>query len=181
MYERILFFFLSICINFAYTQSVFEDYKYDNKVNYISINPTMFKLLGHINIQTDDPETKAYLDMIQSISAFKVLTTQDVEITKSIDSAYKKWAQKEGFELILQLNENDNELYFYVVTAVAENIVNRLLMFSRGSALEESISIIGKPLESILLLVEGRIDLKQIGKLTEAMDLPGGKQLKKIN
>lgn len=119
--------------------------------------------------------------MIQSISSFKVLITQDIEITKSIDSAHKKWAEKEGFELLLQLNENDNELYFYVVTAAAENIVNRLLMFSRGSVLEDSISIKGKPLESILLLVEGRIDLEQIGKLTEAMELPGGKQLKKIN
>ena len=181
MKERILLFCLSICINFAYSQSVFQEYKDDNKANYLSINPTMFKLLGQINIQTDDLETKAYLDMIQSISSFKVLTTQDIEITKSIDSAHKKWAEKEGFELLLQLNENDNELYFYVVTAAAENIVNRLLMFSRGSVLEDSISIKGKPLESILLLVEGRIDLEQIGKLTEAMELPGGKQLKKIN
>jgi hypothetical protein len=53
-------------------------------------------------------------------------------------------------------------------------------MFSRGNALEESVSIKGKSLESVLLLLEGDIDLEQIGDLIEAMDLRGGDQLKKI-
>jgi len=53
-------------------------------------------------------------------------------------------------------------------------------MFSRGNALEESVSIKRKSLESVLLLLEGDIDLEQIGDLIEAMDLRGGDQLKKI-
>ena len=34
-------------------------------------------------------------------------------------------------------------------------------------------------IEAVLLLLEGDIDLNKISKLTDQMDLPGGKQLKK--
>jgi hypothetical protein len=106
--------------------------------------------------------------------------TGDSEITRSIDNAHKQWVRDKGFELLLQLNETDHKLKFYVVEGENENKIKRLLMFSRGNALEESVSIKGKSLESVLLLLEGDIDLEQIGDLTEAMDLPGGDQLKKI-
>ena len=36
-----------------------------------------------------------------------------------------------------------------------------------------------RPVETIILLIEGNIDLKQISKLTDQMSLPGGKQLRK--
>lgn len=161
-------------------QSLFEEYQSHEDVSYLSINPMMFKLLGQMNIQTDDSETAAYLEMIQSITNFKVLMTGDSEITRSIDNTHKQWVQDQGFELLLQLNETDNELKFYVVEGESENKIRRLLMFSRGNALEESVSIKGKSLESVLLLLEGNIDLERIGDLTEAIDLPGGDQLRKI-
>ena len=161
-------------------QSLFEEYQSHEDVSYLSINPMMFKLLGQMNIQTDDTETAAYLEMIQSITNFKVLMTGDSEITRSIDNAHKQWVRDQGFELLLQLNETDHKLKFYVVEGENENKIKRLLMFSCGNALEESVSIKGKSLESVLLLLEGDIDLEQIGDLTEAMDLPGGDQLKKI-
>ena len=96
MKERILLFCLSICINFAYSQSVFEEYKDDNKANYLSINPTMFKLLGQINIQTDDLETKAYLDMIQSISSFKVLTIRILKSQNPLTVLTKNGLKRKG-------------------------------------------------------------------------------------
>jgi len=42
-----------------------------------------------------------------------------------------------------------------------------------------SLNVNGRQIESILLMLEGNIDLNQISKLTDKMDLPGGKQLKK--
>jgi hypothetical protein len=42
-----------------------------------------------------------------------------------------------------------------------------------------NLEINGRDIESVLLLLEGDIDLNKISKLTDQMDLPGGKQLKK--
>ena len=42
-----------------------------------------------------------------------------------------------------------------------------------------NLEINGRDIESVLLLLEGDIDLNKISKLTDQMDLPGGRQLKK--
>ena len=44
---------------------------------------------------------------------------------------------------------------------------------------KNSIEFNDRMIEAVLLLLEGDIDLNKISKLTEQMDLPGGKQLKK--
>jgi hypothetical protein len=41
------------------------------------------------------------------------------------------------------------------------------------------LEIDGRNIESVLLLLEGDIDLNKISKLTDQMNLPGGNQLKK--
>ena len=43
----------------------------------------------------------------------------------------------------------------------------------------KNLSVGGRDIESVLMLLEGDIDLNQISKLTEKMDLPGGRQLQK--
>ena len=172
-----LFFFVSFPV---LCQPFFEEYRDQEAVSYLSINPMMFRLMGQMNIQTDDPETRAYLDMIKSIRSFKVLVTGDAEISQSLETVLKKWATSEDLRLLMQLDDSDNQLWFYAEMGVEEDLVKRLLMFSRGKGLEDTISIQGKKLQSVLLLMEGDIDLTQIGKLTETMELPGGDQLKKV-
>ena len=44
---------------------------------------------------------------------------------------------------------------------------------------KNNLEINGRIIEAVLLLLEGDIDLNKISKLTDQMNLPGGKQLKK--
>ena len=44
---------------------------------------------------------------------------------------------------------------------------------------KNNLEINGRNIEAVLLLLEGDIDLNKISKLTDQMNLPGGKQLKK--
>ena len=56
-------------------------------------------------------------------------------------------------------------------------------MYVNGEKLETKstrLNIKGITVESILLLIEGDINLNQISKLTEKMNLPGGNQLKNV-
>ena len=48
-----------------------------------------------------------------------------------------------------------------------------------GESSKNDIEFNGRMIEAVLLLLEGDIDLNKISKLTDQMDLPGGKQLKK--
>lgn len=161
-------------------QDLFDTFRNEQAVNYLSINPMMFKLLGQMNIETEDEETAAYLKMIQSITSFKVLMTSDNDLSASLEKRQKAWIKEEGFDLLMQLNEDENQLWFYAVAGENENIVKRLAMFVKSDELEDTIAIQESPVESVFLLMEGNIDLELIGKLTESMELPGGTQLSKV-
>ena len=54
----------------------------------------------------------------------------------------------------------------------------KLLMFVTGLK-DSNIEVDGRNFETVLLSLTGDINLQDIGKLTDKMDLPGGKQLKK--
>ena len=53
-------------------------------------------------------------------------------------------------------------------------------MFAYEKSRDKKAMTGGKEIESVLMLLEGNIDLNQISKLTEKMDLPGSEQLKKV-
>ena len=73
---------------------------------------------------------------------------------------------------------------YYVKEVKEENHVKELLMFVNGlKELTEGqdIEINGKKreIETVLLSLTGDIDLRQVSKITNQMDIPGGEQLKK--
>ena len=96
-----------------------------------------------------------------------------------------KWVKKEvsskDLEELMTVKDIEGDVSFYVKDGSSENHVEKLLMFvtqhSEGSL--NKLEINGRDIESVLLLLEGDIDLYKISKLTDQMDLPGGKQLKK--
>ena len=49
----------------------------------------------------------------------------------------------------------------------------------KSEAVNQSLNINGREIKAVLMLLEGNIDLNQISKLTDQMDLPGGSQLRK--
>jgi len=62
-------------------QSIFERYANSDDVSLVSISPKMFKMLGQMSINFDDPEAQEYLDMVSSINNFKVLISGNNEVS----------------------------------------------------------------------------------------------------
>ena len=91
----------------------------------------------------------------------------------------KGHVQEKDLEELMIVTDNDADIYFYVKESNRENFVELLLMFAYDKSGDKKAVIGGKGIESVLMLIEGNIDLNQISKLTEKMDLPGGEQLKK--
>ena len=58
-------------------QTIFERYANNSEVTLVSISPKMFKMLGQMNFSVDDPEAQEYLQMVSSISNFKVLISSN--------------------------------------------------------------------------------------------------------
>lgn len=164
-------------------QSIFERFADYKDVSLVSISPKMFKMLGQLSVSLDDPEAQEYIDMVSSIENFKVLISGNNEVT----AAMSKWAAEQlsskDLEELMTTKDVDADVAFYVKSGKAEDRVEKLIMYVNGvnSEIVKDSPLGGRLVETIILLIEGDIDLKQISKLTDQMNLPGGKQLRKAS
>jgi hypothetical protein len=165
----------------VYGQSIFERYAENDEVTLVSISPKMFKMLGQMSINLDDPEAQEYLDMVTSINNFKVLISSNQEISGDMLEWVNLQVSKNGMEQLMSVKDPEANVTFYVKDGKREDHVEQLLMYVKENIKTSTnkIEFNGRSIEAVLMLLEGDIDLNKISKLTDQMDLPGGKQLKK--
>jgi hypothetical protein len=164
--------------------NIFEKYSDNDKVSYLSLKPKMFQMLAKIDMDTDDKNAKEYMDMVNSITSFKTMATDDKAIAKDID----KWVKtKSGsLEELMEMKDNGVELKVYIKEGKDDNHVTELLMHINGLGAimgDNEVEVNGekRKLETVIVSFTGDIDLRQISKLVSKMDLPGGDELSKSN
>ncbi|MEY8848796.1 DUF4252 domain-containing protein [Psychroserpens sp. XS_ASV72] len=165
-------------------QSVFDKFENLDEVTSVVVNQKMFKMLATMGIDVDDPEMQGYLDMAESITNFKVFTTGDEKISADMNATVSSYLKSSKMEELMRVKDGDQTVNFYVREGKDENHVKELLMFINGikeMTKDQDITINGKKreIETVLLSLTGDIDLRQISKLTNQMNMPGGDQLKK--
>ncbi|HIC31067.1 MAG TPA: DUF4252 domain-containing protein [Flavobacteriaceae bacterium] len=163
-------------------QNVFEKYSDNENVTYVSIKPKMFQMLAKMDINTDDPEAQEYINMVNSITSFKTMATDDKEISTDI----VKWVKSRSTSLeeLMVVKDNGVNMTFYIKEGKDEDHVSELLMFINGLEAvtkNSNIEVNGKKrtVETVVISITGDIDLNQISKLANKMDLPGGDELEK--
>ena len=143
----------------------------------------MFKMLGQMNLSEDDPEAQEYLQMVSSISNFKVLISSNQEISKEMLSWVNQQVSKQDLDELMSIKDQEADVTFYVKEGEKEDYVEQLLMYVNERKNEDNqnanLKFNGKEIKAVLMLLEGMIDLNKISKLTDQMNLPGGNQLKK--
>lgn len=165
-------------------QDIFAKYAENPEVTYVSIKPKMFQMLAKMDINTDDPEAQEYIEMVNSITSFKVITTGD----KAISSDVSKWVQsrKSSLEELMVVKDDGVNMTFYVKEGRDSDHVSEFLMFVDGLGAitkEADINMNGKKreFETVVVSLTGDIDLNQISKLTQKMNIQGGEHLEKKN
>ncbi|KAA5823529.1 DUF4252 domain-containing protein [Algibacter amylolyticus] len=162
-------------------KDIFEKYSDNSDVTYVSIKPKMFQMIAKMGINIDDAEARAYMDMVQSITSFKTIVTDN----KSIAADISKWvtSRSGGLEELMEVKDDGSEVKFYVKEGKDVDHVKELLIFVNGidSKMEDKIEINGKErkIETVVVSLTGDIDLNQISKLTDKMNIPGGQHLEK--
>lgn len=163
-------------------QNVFNKYSDNENVTYVSIKPKMFQMLAKMDINTNDPEAQEYINMVNSITSFKTMATDD----KDISSDIVKWVKSRSTSLeeLMVVKDNGVNMTFYIKEGKDEDHVSELLMFINGLEAvtkNSNIEVNGKKrtVETVVISITGDIDLNQISKLANKMDLPGGDELEK--
>jgi hypothetical protein len=158
----------------TFGQNIFEKYADNEEVAYVSIKPRMFKMLATMGLDSDDPEAKEFLKMVNSITSFKTIATSNVKISADI----QKWVGKRSNDLeeLMEVREGSSRMMFYVKSGNSDTQVKELLMFITG--IQDKVKIDQTEINTVVVSLTGDIDLNQISKLTSKMDIPGGEHLK---
>ena len=165
-------------------QSIFEKYEDQEHVTSVVVNQKMFKMLANIDVQTNDPDSDAFINQVKMLDNLTVFTTDNMDVSSSMKKDVEKYIKNSKLEELMRIKDGDQTVNFFVLEGKDDNHVKELLMFVNGLGdlnKNENISINGKQrvIETVLLSLTGDIDLRQVSKLTTQLNVPGGDQLKK--
>ena len=159
----------------AVSQSTFDSLEDNDEVKALVIDKNMFKMMSNIDISSDDPEAKDYLNLIKNIENLKVFATEDSNTAIKMDAMVTKHLNNSNLKELMRVKDKGTNVKFYMREGSTSDKVGELLMFVKGS----EVKVDGEQLETVILSLTGDIDLKQVSKLTEKMNIPGGEHLKK--
>ncbi len=154
----------------ARAQSQFDKFEDIEGVTSVIVNQKAFALMSKIGSESEDKE---YIDLIKNIQSLKVFATESADVGRQMEAEVKKYLSGSKLEELMRVKDGDSNVTIYVKEGKTEDYVEELFMFVKDS---ENTSK-----ESVIISLTGNIDLNQISKLTEKMDLPGGEHLKKAD
>lgn len=165
-------------------QDIFEKYNGNSDVTYVSIQPKMFQMIAKMGINVDDAEAKAYMDMVKSITSFKTIVTDN----KTIATDISKWVKSRSgsLEELMQVKDGGAEVKFYVKEGKDSDHVKELLIFVNGidkvmkvNGVDVDVNGQQRKIETVVVSLTGDINLNEISRLTDKMNIPGGQHLDK--
>jgi hypothetical protein len=141
-------------------------------------------MIAKMGINVDDAEAQAYMDMVKSITSFKTIVTDNKDISVDIS----KWvsSRSSNLEELMEVKDDGTDVKFYVKEGKDADHVKELLIFVNGidKAMNgKGVEINGenRKIETVVVSLTGDIDLNEISKLTDKMNIPGGSHLEKGN
>lgn len=154
-------------------QGIWDSFENDDDVTSVIITSKMFKLLSKIDVETDDQEAKDFMSMVNSLNNIKIFTTDKSE--KALDMSKKVTqyiSSNAGLSELMRIKEGGNNVKFYAKEGKNENFVSELVMFVQDAENGDN--------ETVVMIISGDIDLKQISKLTKDLNVPGSDAMKEL-
>lgn len=155
-------------------QGSFDKYEDLDDVTSIVVTKNMFKLLSQIDVESDDPEVKEYMELVDNLENIKIFVTENKELASRMKSDVASYVSaSKGLSELMRVKDDGKNIKFYSKEGKNENFVSELLMFLDGE-------MDGKE-GTVIMSITGNIDLKQVSKLTKDLNVPGSDELKNLD
>jgi len=143
----------------------FSDYESRDDFTTIIITSKMFGLLAQIP-ESDDEED--VMNVIRKLNGLKILTSSEYSGRRELSEKAVKTLTKEGFEELMIVKEGEEEIKFLI--SEKNGKINEFVMLISGD--EDG--------DFFLMSMTGNLDLKDISKLSQTMDIDGFEHLDKV-
>jgi hypothetical protein len=153
----------------ANAQAQFDKFEDIDGVTSVVVTQKAFSLMSKIGSESDEE----YMDLIKNIESLRVFATESAEVAIQMEKAATGYLKSANLEKLMTVKEDGSNITIYVKEGKSEDFVKELFMFVKDSDKTSK--------ESVIISLTGDIDLNQIAKLTDKMDLPGGEHLEKAS
>jgi hypothetical protein len=170
MKKIIIFYVLAIVAINLWSQSpadkVFDKYSGAEGFTTVYITKYMFDLFKDVENNDVSDEMQEAISRLNSI---KILATDDDPETKTSINLYDevmKNLPKEEYKELMVIKEKD------------ENV--RFLVREKDNKVVELLLLVGSPDESVMISIQGDIDMKNIARITKSLNIEGMEKLEKM-
>jgi len=150
-------------------QSQFDKFEDLEGVTSVIVNQKAFSMMSKIGAESDEE----YLNLIKNINSLKVFASENVSVSKKMEDEVNKYLKNTNLEELMRVKDGDSNVKIYVKEGKSDAYVKELFMFVKDGGDHSS----G---ETVIISLTGDIELSQIAKLTEKMNIPGGEHLEKV-
>jgi len=149
--------------------SIFDKFEDMDDVTSVIVNKEAFKMLS--KFKGNSPESKSYVEMVQSLESLKVFTTESTTIASQMEEVVSKYLKSSKLVELMRVKDKDANVKIYIRPGKDENHVSELLMFVNDLSNKAN-------KQSVVLSLTGEIDLNKISEITDAHIPNSSKQLK---
>jgi hypothetical protein len=119
-------------------------------------------------------EARDFVDLAENINEIKIYISENRAASVDMKQTVKSYLKKSSMEELMRVRDEDAQVDFYVKSTNNDNVVSHLFMFVTGIDNKSD----STP-ETVLVTMNGKIELDKIGALVNKMQLP--KQLEKAS
>lgn len=157
----------------GFSQSVFDKFEENSEVTSLIVTKNMFKLMSKIDLSSNDPDAKEYLQLVENLDNIKIFTTGNAQVASEMKKSVEGYLTSgNNLAELMRINEDGQVIRFYVQEGKSENFVKELFMFLEDANSPDS--------KAVVVSITGNIDLRQVSKLTADLNVPGSENLKDI-
>lgn len=140
--------------------------RYENKqgVSSVIINKNMFKLMSRLDLDSDDKEIQEYVELINNLEDIKILKTNDSKMSEELSGDATAYIKNNKLEQLMRANEGGKKVSFYFKPGKTDDEIKQLFMHING---------IDDNNETVVIIINGLIDLRQVSKLARDLKVPG--------
>jgi hypothetical protein len=142
----------------------FSKYQNDESFSQVNISSRMFGLFTQM--EADKPEDKEVLDAISKLKGLKILAKQDARNARELYKEAFNVIPKD-YEELMTVRDKDKDMKF--------------LIKESGGKISELLMVAGGDSEFMVLSLFGEIDLKQVSRIGQKMDVKGLENLHNID
>lgn len=140
-------------------------------VTAMVMNQKMFKMLGKIDLDSNDPEMQSYINTVNSLDNIEVYSTKSNLAAEEMRSTFKNYLGSANLEELMRVKDDGKNVKFYYKPGKSDDFVSQFLMFMDGTQSDD---------DTVIIKITGDINLKDIGKIASSINFAGSNELKNL-